>query len=250
MTVLARTIQHIEAGRRVRVGDGEGARGVKVPLPHRSRILPPIDVQAMDEALLDPETGRGRLLPAKDVLSLGIDAVQGWMVLRARYQIVTTELVDWLRARIAGRFAIEVCAGMGDLGHHLGIPMTDSYIQTRMGGNYGDTMNAWGQALTSPPPDVARLDAEAAVAEYQPRVVVASWVTQKWHPGDEHGFEHGVEEIRIVRAKSVETYIVVGNRVVHGGKRIARLPHKEYAFPWLVSRGVDQTKNIVYVWGR
>jgi hypothetical protein len=42
---------------------------------------------------------------------------------------VTVELVAWLHDRIAGRKAIEIGAGMGDLGYHLGIPQTDSYAQ-------------------------------------------------------------------------------------------------------------------------
>jgi hypothetical protein len=213
----------------------------------RARSLPPIDVEAMDERLLDRATGHVRLMPAAEVLSYGLEAVQAWMVLRARYQLVTKELVEWLGAAIAGRSALEIGAGMGDLGHHLGIPMTDSGIQTRLPAEYAGQIEAMGAAPTVPPPDVELLDGEAAVAKHRPEVVVASWVTQKHHPGDAYGFEFGVEEIRIVRA--VRAYLFVGNRAVHGGKRIARLKHRTLTFPWLVSRASEPSKNVLYVWG-
>ena len=212
----------------------------------RGRLLPRIDPEAMDQVLLN-EHGRTRLMPAAEVLAFGIDEVQAWMVTRARYQFVTTELVEWLKTRIAGRRAIEVGAGMGDLGFHLGIPMTDSYIQTEMEPEYRLSMAMTGQAPTTPPPDVERIEAEAAVEKYKPQVVVASWITQKHHAGDPDGFAYGPEEIRIVR--NVETYIIVGNSSPHGSKRIRRLKHREHKFPWLVSRGVDQSRNVIYVWG-
>lgn len=212
----------------------------------RGRLLPQIDVEAMDEVLFN-EHRRTRLMGSAEVLSFGLDQVQAWMVARARYQFVTTELIDWLKTRIAGRSAIEVGAGMGDLGFHLGIPMTDSCIQTQMDPEYQLSMALSGQTPTTPPPDVECIDAEAAVEKYRPQVVVASWITQKHHAGDPDGFAYGPEEIRIVR--NVETYIVVGNSAPHGSKRIRRLKHREYKFPWLVSRAVEQPKNVIYCWG-
>jgi hypothetical protein len=212
----------------------------------RCRELPRIDVEAMDRALLD-DNKRVRLMPAAELLSYGIDALQAWMVQRARYQLPTTELIEWLRARIGGRSAIEIGAGMGDLGYHLGLHMTDSYAQTAFAPEYALMMAASGQAPTNPPADVEKIDAEAAVEKYKPEVVLASWVTQKHHAGDAEGFEHGPEEIRIVR--QVKSYIVVGNKGPHSSKRIRRLKHKEYSFPWLVSRGIEQAWNTIYVWG-
>ncbi len=213
----------------------------------RSKALPHVDVEAMDAFLLD-EKKRIRLMPADEVrVRYSLDEIQAWMVKRARYQIMTTELIEWLKARIDGRSAIEVGAGMGDLGYHLNIPMTDSCIQTKMPTEYMLALIASGQAPTTPPPDVECIDAEAAVEKYKPEIVVASWLTQKHHAGDPDGFEFGPEEIRIVR--QVKSYIVIGNSVIHGSKRIRRLKHKEYKHPWLVSRGFEQEKNVIYVWG-
>jgi hypothetical protein len=213
----------------------------------RGRLLPSIDAELMDGVLLN-EDKRTRLFSSNQILAMGIDYIQAWMVARARYQFVTTELVDWLKARIGTRSVIEVGAGMGDLGYHLGIRMTDSCIQTQMKAEYTVQMEALRQAPTVPPADVECIDAEAAVAKYKPEVVVASWITQKHHAGDPDGFEFGPEEIRIVR--QVQQYIVVGNSGPHSSKRIRRLKHREFKFPWLVSRGVDQQKNVIYVWGK
>lgn len=211
--------------------------------------LPDEVLAVMDQYLLD-HNGRQHLLPASKLLEAAPWSwLMAWMVRRARYQFVTLELVAWLKEKIAGRSAIEIGAGMGDLGYHLGIPMTDSYAQAPGGMpvEYQLLVEISGQTPTTPPPDVERLEAEEAVKKYKPQVVIASWVTQKWHEGDARGFQYGPEEIRIVR--NVEAYILVGNSSVHGDKRICRLKHKEYSFDWLVSRGFEQEKNKIYVWG-
>jgi hypothetical protein len=215
------------------------------PRSVRARVLPDIDTAALDEKLLQPGTQFLRLMPAEELLSNGLEAIQLWAVRRARYQFITTELVEWLRARIAGRSVIEVGAGQGDLGHHLGIHMTDSGMQTTP--ECLLQYASQGQMPTIPPPEVERLDAIDAVKKYKPQVVVASWITQKWHEGDPHGNAYGPEESQIVNA--VDTYIHVGNRSVHGLKRILRMKHREYKPKGLVSRGHEQAKNLIYVWG-
>ncbi len=211
----------------------------------RATILPdlgPDELEAQDRDLLS-QSGHLRLLPARDLLSVGLDRLRAWATLRARYQLVTMELVDWLRDRIGGRTALEIGAGMGDLGHHLGI------VQSDLGGQR-ERFEAMGvlslrQAPTEPPPSVERLDAEAAVAKYQPAVVIGAWVTQRGHDGAEAS--HGVEEARLVR--SVQSYIHVGNTAVHGAKRVLRFKHRDYRPTGLVSRAIEQDKNLIYVWG-
>jgi hypothetical protein len=211
----------------------------------RSRLLPSIDLDDYDRELL-LENGHLRLMPAAELLAYGLDALLAWAVHRARYQLVTTELIDWLRERIAGRRAIEVGAGHGDLGYHLGIPMTDSYAQCAP--EVALQILTMGQQPTRPPPSVEELDAVVAVMKYEPQVVVASWLTQRWHHGEREGFVLGPEEDRIV--KNVESYIHVGNVDVHGSKRILARPHESIHAPWLVSRGIDPAMNVIYVWGR
>jgi hypothetical protein len=81
--------------------------------------------------------------------------------------------------------------------------------------------------------------------------LVASWITEKRHAVEASRMvpsgDTGVEEVRIVR--SVKCYIHVGNLAVHGSKRILRLKHRAYRLAGLVSRGIEQAKNIVHVWG-
>jgi hypothetical protein len=83
-------------------------------------------------------------------------------------------------------------------------------------------------------------------------VVVGSWVTQ-WidphlPPPPGGGNVHGIREDEIV-ASGVE-YILIGNRSVHGDKRIMQLPHEELAFPWLRSRSQRPELNRIWRWNR
>jgi hypothetical protein len=203
----------------------------------------------VDRALL-LENGRMRLMPAQELLSWGLWRLQAWCILRARYQFVTTELVAWLKDRIAGRSALEIGAGQGDLGWHLGIRQIDLGGQREAFAASG--MRALEQMPTDPPLDIERIDAESAVRKYAPEVVVGAWITQTHHlptAGVHPSIAaYGVEEIRIVGA--VDTYIHVGNDLVHGQKRILGRKHRTYRPPWLVSRGADQGKNAIRVWDR
>jgi hypothetical protein len=233
-------------------------------MPPGSRLLDglaPGELEDLDASLLLPN-GRLRLMPTPELLAVGLLRLQAWCVLRARYQLVTRELVQWLSDRIAGRPALEIGAGMGDLGWHLGIPQTDLGLQ-------GDHFEASGfcdhplyrdQAPTEPPVDIERLEADAALAKYSPRVVVGAWITQRRHDKRRPSRElldapalastlvpYGVEEVRILQ---VANYIHVGNSGVHQGKRIYSLKHRTYHPEGLVSRGIDQSKNEIRVWER
>ena len=198
-----------------------------------------------------------RALPAAELLSFGFDRLMAWAIIRARYCFVTAELVDWLRQRIAGRPAIEIGAGQGDLGYHLGVPQVDLGRQREAwdAAGYGSNPLFHEQQPTNPPPDIHRLDAEEAVQRFRPAVVIAAWVTEPDHTPTAGGPTTlalrragiGVEEIRIIRA--VETYIHIGNDVVHAAKRVYRLKHKVVRADWLVSRAFRQEKNSIRVWG-
>jgi len=207
----------------------------------RALTVPYIDLKAIDAALLEGD--RLRVMPAKELLSFGLPTLQSWMVQRARYQLVTRELVEWLHDRIGRRDALEIGAGMGDLGFHVQVHMTDLGQQA----NHALFVEM-GQEPTKPPPDVERIDAEQAVEKYRPSVVIGSWITQRWHEGDTEGAVYGPEEARIL--SKVKTYIHIGNSLTHGRKRILRFKHREYRPEGLISRSVDQSKNVIYVWDR
>jgi len=172
-------------------------------------------------------------------------ALRVWCHDHARYNVITGELLDWLREQIGTRTALEIAAGMGDLGYRLGIPMTDSHVQAD-DPSVKAVMKACGQVGTTPPPDVLKMDAQTAVKKFKPQVVIGAWVTQRWLPGDEEGSIVGPREEEII--KNCETYIHIGNEIVHRNKRILKLPHQTFKFPWLVSRAKEQDKNIIQIW--
>lgn len=207
------------------------------------------DVIYLDDQLLD---GDRRIRPATAAFaqSFPLAHLRAWAGIRGRYQIVTAELLLWLRDRIGGRTALEVAAGFGDLGSHLGVVMTDSGIQCRP--EVRRYYASLGQAAIDPPSDVICRDAVTAVDQNRPQVVVASWLTQSFAPGDaEAGIGSsvfGADEGLIIG--KCDTYIHIGNANVHGDKRALALPHETHSFPWLVSRAADQAKNVIYVWER
>lgn len=198
--------------------------------------------------------GRAELVPSATLAAMPwLDLVM-WCYATARYGLVTSELVDWLRPLLVGRKAIEVGAGQGDLGFHLGIHQTDSAAQVLAdAGLLKLAYIAMGQTPTDPPIDVERVDAATAVAKHRPHVVVASWLTQKYQAGDERpprvgSSVYGVNECDLI--DSVETYIHIGNASVHGDKRALQLPHKVFEFPWLWSRSKNPTLNRIWIWGK
>ena len=206
------------------------------------------ELKDIDAKLLDP-TGRMQLHPASFYQTFKPDTLRGWANLRSRYTLPTTELVEWLREQIAGRTALEVCAGNGDLGHHLGIRMTDSYQQTTDLPTLA-YFKQWGIAPTRPPADVERFDAETAVRRFKPKVVIASYATQKYDPrnpfdgGNLLGVRH---EYLIDRCN---TFILIGNDKIHGRYKCMARPHTERFFSWLVTRSKEQGFNRIWVWGQ
>lgn len=208
------------------------------------RSLPP-DLPLPD--LLDAD-GKLRLLPTAEYDRISPDSLQLWCHLNARYGLPTIELVAWLQKRIAGRNAIEIGSGSGDLAFHLSIPATDNKLQKRR------SIQAYYQTIRQPiiryPKFVRNLDALDAVKEYQPDVVVASWVTE-WidpslPPPPSGGNVWGVKEDEIL-AIGCE-YILIGNQAVHGSKKIMAQPHQELALPFLRSRANHPELDRIWIW--
>lgn len=208
----------------------------------------PADVPLPD--LLDGHTGQLRLLPASAYDAIPHAAYQLWCHQFARYGLPTVELVDWLRCRIAGRNAIEIGSGAGDLAYHLGIPATDNRMQ-----EWPEIQLHYqiiGQPAIRYPASVQSMDALEAVAHYRPEVVIASWVTE-WidpalPPPPHGGNMWGVKEDEIV-ATGCE-YILIGNVHVHGQKKIMALPHEEFILPFLRSRSFYPRYDRVWIWGQ
>lgn len=199
------------------------------------------DVRYLDDFML--ENNLPKPVPYAKVKDVPIEHLQQWCVERGVYQVVTEELISWLAELIQGKKALEICAGLGTIGRHLGIQMTDSYMQTRP--EIIAVYKALGQFPISPPPDVLKMDANEAVEKFAPDIVIGSWVTQKYVPGQGAGSVFGVEEFRIVERCD---YIHIGNDRTHNYKTIFKRKHDRFYFPWLVSRGAIQIDNHVRIW--
>jgi len=209
-------------------------------------VLPNEDIAYLDEVLLDGPFVR--LLPASELQKLNHTHLRLWAVKNSRYGFPTLELVEWLKEQIQGKFTIELGAGKGDLGRHLDIIQTDSYIQTSP--EVKAIYLAMSQPIIEPPESVLGYEAVTAVQGLKPDVAIASWLTQlvteEECTPDTQGSVYGADEFKIIAG--VKKYIHIGNEDSHGQKKALTLPHKEFKFPWLVSRAENQSKNVVYVW--
>jgi len=229
-----------------------GAMSLGVPDVYQltAARMDPGALSRLDALLLD-ERGRMRLHPAATYRALDQTELRYWANARARYTLPTVELIDWLRARIAGRKAIEIGAGMGDVGLHLGVKMTDSGVQSR-----NPAVLAWyaskGCVSTNPPPGVIICDANKAVKRFKPDVVIGCFITQLFKNGDDvrgiGSSVYGVDEGKLLRR--VREYIHVGATSVHFQKRILEQEHDELSFPWIVTRAHDQSTNRIWIWHR
>jgi len=197
--------------------------------------------------LLDADR-RLKLLSAEEYDRIPAPNLRLWCHTYARYGLPTVELVQWLRGIIAGRKAIEIGSGSGDLAHYLGIPATDNRMQEWPVIKFHYLIT--GQPVIQYPDSVRNLDAVEAVEHYRPQVVVASWVTE-WidpnlPPPPGGGNAWGVKEDKILASGC--TYILIGNQKVHGGKKIMALEHREYALPFLRSRATFPQLDRVWIW--
>lgn len=203
-------------------------------------------IRDLSTQVLEPDLpGRVRVLPAEFWAST-TPAERALVAARhGLYGLPTVELVTWLREFIGGRRAIEIGAGNGALAHALGIPATDSCLQTdpAIAAYYA----ALGQALVTYGPNVEKLDAHAALRKHRPQVVIGCWVTHKYDPA-RHGAggnEFGIVEEAIVDA--CEHYVLIGNERVHKDKSVWRRPHQKFEPPWLYSRSVNGSKDFIAV---
>ena len=107
-----------------------------------------------------------------------------------------------------------------------------------------------GQVPIFPPEDVKKFEANEAVDYYKPQVVLGSYITQKFLPGDEQtktgSSVYGVDELAMF--PKIETYIAVGNQSSHGDKRLLKFPHKRFQFPWVYTRSLKPELNEIVVW--
>jgi hypothetical protein len=203
------------------------------------------DITDLTNDILLPN-GKLKFLPAEYYHNLDQNKLRLFCHLKARYGIPTIELIDFLKDQIKDRKAIEIGAGNGDFAYHLNIPATDAKYQADE--KFKNFYKMVQQPVIQYPQDVIPLTAQEAVYKYKPKVVIASWVTEKYIKGKSTGFIKGVNEIKLL--KSIETYILIGNIAVHGNKEIMKIPHKEYCFPWIISRSNNPELNRIWIWNK
>jgi hypothetical protein len=193
-------------------------------------------------------SGLIKLLPMAFYEKIPAENLQLWCHKFARYGIPTVELIEWLQEWIGGKTAIEIGAGAGDLAHYLNIIATDNRMQ-----EWPEIYNTYrflNQPVIKYPKFIQKFDAVEAVKHFKPNVVIACWVTE-WidptlPPPPAGGNIYGVKEDEILREGC--TYILIGNEKIHGAKKIMSLPHKEFTFPFLVSRSIFPKLNRIWVW--
>ena len=213
----------------------------------KGKILKNADVSYLDKVFL--KDGLVEPFPSSTLDHVPPEHIMLWCAKNAVYQLPTIELIDWLREHCGiekGFRAIEICAGKSGIGRALGIPSTDSYAQV------ADPFiqvyyQMLGQPIVEPPDYVEKIDANEAVKKYKPNVVIGSWVTQRWlSEEDKDGNMYGPLEEEWVDAGTM--YVHIGNKAVHGTKRILDRPWNGYHYPWLRSRAHDPRQNYIWQW--
>lgn len=200
------------------------------------------------ENLLIDEQGRIKPISAKELKKFSQDDISGFCHRHAIYQLPILELLDWLREQTNDERAIqgnviEIGSGNGCIGRNIPALMFDNFMQQE------PAVKEYYELLKQPVitygSDVRRMTANDAIDAFKPAVVIGCWVTQKWYPGCKDGNVLGVNEMDF--KGKVKKYIVVGNEMVHGKKKILEhIPYKTYKFDWLLSRSVYPQKNIIY----
>lgn len=139
------------------------------------------------------------------------------------YAFPTTELISAVKRMIGGRRAIEIGAGNGGYARALAIPATDNYQQADP--KFARLYQLAGHPTINYGPHVEKLDATLAVAKYQPKVVLACWVTHLYDPRRHElgGNVIGIDEQAIMEA--VDDYIFIGNTDIHGAKPLLKDLH-------------------------
>jgi hypothetical protein len=174
--------------------------------------------------------------------------LRAWCHWRARYNVPTWELIEWLQGETERCTLLEVGAGAGDL-WQSGAIQTDSKIQA------DPKARGFWEAMGQPPivyPEwVKKMDAITAARTYKPDVILASWVTQCLRPTDPVGSMGCMFGPDLLHLKNMcKRLIYIGNRTTHGDMRLLREPHRELSFPWLYSRAQDVDGNRIWIFER
>lgn len=204
-----------------------------------------VDTGAVRQAVLDHE-GRIKELPAAQWLRFPREEVRMFMHEYPVYVLPTTELLDALEDLTEGLRTIEIGAGSGSIGRHLGIKMTDSYLQ-QDNEQVKVFYQLTGQSLIHYPPDVIKADALTAYRRFKPECILGCYVTHRWREGMRNGSMYGVDFERLLPL--VKRLILIGNKHTHGENPIMALRHREIDLQGaLITRSEDRASDRIFVW--
>lgn len=170
-----------------------------------------------------------------------------FMVQSGLYVLPTEELIDYLDNLIGNSSAIEIGAGRGYIGRELSIPVTDSYQQQ----DDKDAVLLYDlakQPRIKYPKWVEKKEAISAVLKYRPHTVLGCFVTHKWRYDTMSGNDKGIDMNKLFSL--VKRFILVGNKHVHKDNPLMNLPHEEIILPGLITKGVQEDLNRIFIWNK
>lgn len=207
------------------------------------------DITYIENILLDNKN-QLKIVPYEKLKEISQNDISVFCCKHGLYNIPTQELIDFLKEQIGGKekLTIEIGSGNGVMAKALGITATDSYQQEQP--KYKALYKLTGQTPVTYGENVKKFDAEEATKLFNPQICIGSWITHKYNPLEHwrEGNEVGVDENKLIR--KVKKYIFIGNEHTHAKKPILDVPHKTIKAEWLVSRGVDKSKNVIWIWER
>ena len=208
-------------------------------------IIGSVDTSAVRKAALD-EFGRIKELPADEWLQFPWEELRMFMHEYPVYVLPTTELLDMLADLTDGLKTIEIGAGSGSIGRHLGIKMTDSYLQ-QDNATVKKLYELTGQPVIHYPPDVIKADALTAYRRFKPECVLGCYVTHRWLEGMQNGNMYGVDFERLLPL--IKRLVLVGNKHVHWENPIMSFKHREIDLHGtVITRNEDRSADRIYVW--
>lgn len=220
--------------------------------------------------------GRIYPIPYSHIKNDTLDTLNVIMQALGLYTFPTIELCEWLSSQIDDNpelephSAIEICAGTGWIGRHLGIPITD--VKNMENPIVQGLMFNSLSIPTIYSEDVETLEASDAVKKYNPDIVIGSYVTSKQlvdkidrkkamtvsmrmpYGGiiNQNLMDIAKKEIQVgvdVQGicRKVYKVILICNMRTHRNESYIKLPHQTYSFPWLITRGdITQARILVF----
>jgi hypothetical protein len=216
-------------------------------LPDYLSLVDPNQIRDISSEVLDAD-GRMKVLPAKYWATTTAEERQLFGHHHGLYSFPTTELVDYLKGLIGDRTAIEIGAGNGVLSEALDIIATDNRQQE---------MSEWRahyrriqQPIVQYGPNIVEREASKAIRKYKPQVVIGCWVTHKYdrRRHSAGGNKIGIDEFFVLA--NCDTYVMVGNEIVHKGKSIWNQPHSIIYPDWVYSRANNGTRDFIAEWSK